>query len=120
MVGAVIAGTVAGRVDVTAVLVVVAVQAEQFPVAAVRRVVVVIMVPVVHSQFTQVSARELPAATAADPGIELERLFAVALLALYALRLSGGDDAVQPCMVGARRFACHACLVVSACQVSPM
>ena len=44
------------RPRVGAVLVVVAIQAQQFPVAAVRRIVVVVMVAVMHGQFVTVAA----------------------------------------------------------------
>ena len=74
----------------------VAVGAQQLPVAAVGRVVVVIAVPVMDFEQLQVRARELPRAAAADSGIELERLLAVALLAL-GLRATGlRDDAIEP------------------------
>ena len=58
-------------------LVVVAIEAEQLPVAAVARVVVVVVVLVMNGQFAQVVAGELAAAATADPGVELERLLPV-------------------------------------------
>src|SRR5690606_38867325 len=112
--GAEIAVAVAGGSAVAAVLVVVAVRAQQLPVAAVRRIVVVIVVAVVHGQLAQVGPAELPTAAAANPGKKPERLLAVALFALQALGLGGGDDAVQSCLVRSPRCACHACLVASA------
>src|SRR5690606_14939332 len=65
------------------VLLVVAVEAQEFPVAAVRGVVVVVVVDVVDGQFPQVGAGELPGAAGADPGVELQGLLPVALLPLF-------------------------------------
>jgi hypothetical protein len=59
------------------VFVVVAVEAQQFPVAAVGRVVAVIVVPVMDRQLAKVGAREFAAAATADPRIDLERLLSV-------------------------------------------
>lgn len=58
--------------------VVVAVQAEQFPVAAVRRVVVVVVVFVMDGQFAQVHAGKAAPAAPAYPREEFEGAFAVA------------------------------------------
>ena len=56
---------------------VMAVDAEQFPVAAVRRVVVVVMVFMVDCQFTKIFTAELPGAAAADPRKQLQCLFTI-------------------------------------------
>ncbi len=48
-------------------LVVVAIQAEQFPVAAIRRIVVVIVIFVVHRQLAQTLTGKLTAASPANP-----------------------------------------------------
>jgi hypothetical protein len=48
-------------------VVVAAVQAAELPVAAVRRIVVVVVVAVMHGQFAQLGPPELPRAAAADP-----------------------------------------------------
>src|SRR5499426_118368 len=77
------------------VFIVVTVQTQQFPVAAIAWIVVVIVVPVVDGEFANVGARELAAAAPADPGIELERLFPIAPLALLSSATGFGDDAVQ-------------------------
>ena len=77
------------------VLVVVAVEAEQFPIAAIRRIVVVVVVPMVHRQFAQIAVGEFARAAAADPGVDLQRLFAVALFALRCGAAGLGDDAVE-------------------------
>src|SRR6267143_4347795 len=77
------------------VFVVVAVQAQQLPVAAIGRVVVVIVVPVVDGQFAHVGARELAGAAPADPWVDLQRLFPVAAFALLGGTAGIGDEAVQ-------------------------
>src|SRR4051812_45496055 len=63
------------------VFVVMAVQAQQFPVAAIGRVVVVIVIPVMNGQLTKVHGCEFAAATTADPWVDLERKLSVGLFA---------------------------------------
>src|SRR3990172_1763596 len=65
------------RVFHAGVLVLVAVDAQQFPVRAVGRIVVVVAVLVVHGQLAQPRAGEFACATHADPRQDLERRFAV-------------------------------------------
>jgi len=77
------------------VLVLVAVDAQQLPVAAVGRVVVVVAVAVMHGQLLHVGARELARAAAADPRIQLQRPLAVRSLALLAGAPRLGDQAVE-------------------------
>ena len=62
-------------------LVVVAVNAEQLPVAAVRRVVIVIMIPVVDRQLAKLLAFEFPDASGTDMREKLQGLFPVSGLA---------------------------------------
>jgi len=62
-------------------LVIVAVNAEQFPVAAVGRVVVVIMIPVVNRQLAKLLAFEFPDASGTDMREKLQGLFPVSGLA---------------------------------------
>src|SRR5262249_19848533 len=64
-----------------AVLVVVAVDAEVLPVAAVGRVVVMVTVAVVDGEQVQVRALELARALGADPAVQGERALAITLLA---------------------------------------
>jgi hypothetical protein len=54
-----------------------AVNAQQFPVAPVRRIVVMVVVPVVNREFVQPLAVKFPAAMAADPGKKFQRPFPV-------------------------------------------
>jgi len=87
-------------IQVAGMFVVVAVETQQLPIAAVGGIVVVVVIAVVHREFVQVCAGEFAAATPADPGVELERLFPVAQLALIAFAPRGGDDLVQLVVVG--------------------
>src|SRR5690606_33805035 len=66
-----------GVVDLPRVLVVVAVHAQQLPVAAIGRVVVVVVVAVVDRQLVHVGAGELARAAPADPRVHLQRPLAV-------------------------------------------
>src|SRR5690606_14383071 len=75
----------AGVVDQARMLVVVTVHAQQLPVAAVGRVVVVVVVAMVDRQLLQVRARELARATAADPGVHPQRTLTVAVAALFGV-----------------------------------
>ena len=61
------------------VLMIMAVDAEQLPVAAIGRVVVVVVVLVMHCQLAQLFAFEIPAAMAAHPRKQFQGLFTVAL-----------------------------------------
>ena len=80
--GAASIGSIASRFQLPLVFVVMAVQAQQLPVAAIGRVVVVIVVPVMNGQLAKVGAFELTRAATADPRIDLERLLSVTLFAL--------------------------------------
>ena len=77
-------------------LVIVAINAEQLPVAAVRRVVVMIVVAVMYGQLTQILTGEFTRATPTDPRIEFQGLFAIALLALLTRAPRLGNNPVEP------------------------
>ena len=83
------------RFELALVLVVVAVQAQEFPVAAVGRVVVVIVVAVVDGEFAQVGGGEFAGAAAADPRIDLEGFFAIALGAGVGGAAGFEDEAIE-------------------------
>lgn len=59
--------------------IVVAVDAQQFPIASVGRVVVVIVVLVMDSELLEFFARKLPTADAADPWKQFEGLLSIGL-----------------------------------------
>ena len=67
------------------VLIVVTIDAQQLPVAAVARVVVVIVITMMDGEFLQVGAREFARTAAAHPRIELQGLFAITARTLFTL-----------------------------------
>src|SRR3954471_9290965 len=77
------------------VLVLVAIHAQQLPVAAVGRIVVVVAVLMVHGELAQSLAAELARAAAADPRQDLERLLAVGARALLLGFPRLGDDVIE-------------------------
>src|SRR5579862_153337 len=87
-------------VELPPVLVVVAVKAQQLPVAAVRRIVVVIVVTMVHGELAQISARELASTAPADPGIDLKRPLAIAPLPLLGSAARIGHEAIELAGIG--------------------
>ena len=60
------------------------------PVAAIRRVILVIVIAMMDGKLMQILARELALATAADPRIQFERLLTVGKFALIAVALRVG------------------------------
>ena len=80
--------------------VVMAINAKQLPIAAVRGIVVVVVIPVVHGKLHDVAAIEFPRATSADPRINLERPLAIAGCALLARTAGVGDNMIQLGAVG--------------------
>lgn len=73
-------------------LVVVAIEAKQFPVAAVRGVVIVVMVPMVDREFLELPALEFAAAARTNVRIQLQRLFPVLLLPEFAASPGLGNE----------------------------
>ena len=95
-----------GFIQIAGMFVVVAIEAQQLPVATVRGVVVVIVIAVMDREFVKIRAGEFAAAAPADPGIELERLFPVALLALLSFAPGRSDDTVQPVGIKVMSYLC--------------
>jgi len=96
-----------GSLELALVFIVMAVDTEQFPVAAVGGIVVVIVIAVVDRQLLEIGASELARAAPADPWIQLERLFPVTLFTLLAVALGISDDAVEPAGVRLGFPGCH-------------
>ena len=67
------------------VFMVVAVDAQQFPVAAVGRIVVVVVIFVMHGQFAETLPFKLACAPGADVGEKLERPLSIAFLPFFRL-----------------------------------
>ncbi|GIT49218.1 MAG: hypothetical protein Ct9H300mP14_11460 [Gammaproteobacteria bacterium] len=76
------------RVDQTCMLIIMAVNAQIFPIAAMGWIVVVIMILVMYGQFMKVLLIELAPAAAADPWMDLERLGAIALFSRSRARIA--------------------------------
>ena len=74
---------------------VVAVKAEQFPIATILWVVVMVVVFVMDGEFTQIFKLEFPCAASAYPGKKFQCLFAVALLPFFLIASGFGHDAVE-------------------------
>ena len=70
------------------------IDAQQLPVAAVFRVVVVIVIAMVDRELAQIAAVELARATAADPRIHGQRAVAITLAALVGIAPRVGNDLV--------------------------
>ena len=86
---------IASRFQLPLVFIVMAVQTQQLPVAAIAWVVVVIVVPVMNGQLTKVSVREFAPAATADPWIDLQRLLSITLFARCSSPAGLGHYAVQ-------------------------
>ena len=99
------------------VFVVVAVQTEQLPIAAIRWVVVVIVITVVNGQLTQIGACEHSSAAATDPRVDLQRSLTIALSPLVSGASRVGHDSIQL----ARVFRFHPVILpVTMDQWSPL
>ena len=62
------------------VLIVVTVETEQFPVASVRRIIIVVVVFVMNRELAQLFAIKFSSAMRTDPGKHFERLLSIGLL----------------------------------------
>lgn len=95
--------------------VVVAIQAEIFPVTAIRRIIVMIMIDMMHGQLMQIGTREFPAAAAADPRMQTQRLFAVTGQPVFGAAPGIGNDLIKflpiDLFAGLWSLLCHICLV---------
>lgn len=76
-------------------LVVMAVKAEKFPIAPIRRIIAVIMIPVMDGQFPQVSMRKFAGAAAAYPRINLQRPVTIALITNLRHAPRSGNNAIK-------------------------
>ena len=76
-------------------LVLMAIDTQQLPVAAIQRIVVVIVVLVMHRQFAQANAGKFTTTSSTNVWEKLERAFAIRGLAFSALPARIGYDAVE-------------------------
>ena len=75
------------RINQARVLIVVTVDAQQLPVAAVSRIVIVVVIPVMDGKLTNFFAAEFAAAAPAYPGKHFERALPVIPRPLFTLAL---------------------------------
>lgn len=80
--------------------VVVAVEAQQFPVASVGRIEIVVVVAVMDSQLMAVGVSEFTCAAPADPRVHFHRLLAIAKIPLVCSTYGVCDDAIETGMIG--------------------
>ena len=92
-------------IQMARVFVVVAVKAQQLPVAAVGGIVVVVVIPMVDGEFTQALAFKLPSASRTDRREDFKRLIPIALLPLLPVAPGLGDDLVLS--IGVQSFFIH-------------
>ena len=76
-------------------LVVVTVQTQQFPVAAIARIVVVIVIFVMYRKLLQAFAREFTGTAAANPRVYFQRLLAIARFACLTIVDGLGNHVVK-------------------------
>ena len=81
-------------VSVAGVLVVMAIDTQQLPIAAIRWIIVMIVVAVVYRQLLKAFRVELTRAATADPGIHFQGPAAVTSLALVASGTRLGNYAI--------------------------
>lgn len=83
------------EIHIAGMFVIVAVDTEKLPIAAIGRIIVVVVISVVYGEFMDIVMIELPGTTAANPRKKLERLFAVASFALCAATLRFSDNTIK-------------------------
>jgi hypothetical protein len=72
-----------------------AIDAQILPVAAVRRIVVVVVILVMHGQQVEILCREFPAATRAYPRVNSERLLSVPFQSLFFIPARLGHNSIH-------------------------
>lgn len=81
-------------------LIVVAIQAKQLPIAAVERIVIVVVILMMDGKFPEPLALELASAARANPGKELEGALTIALHPEFTLAPGFGNDRVHLGAIG--------------------
>src|SRR3569623_618788 len=83
------------RISEARVFVVVTIDAQELPVAAILRIVIMVVITMMHREFVHVRMGEFAHAATANPGVHFEGLLTVSLLTLAASPSGVGNDAVQ-------------------------
>ena len=84
------------RIQIPRVLIVVTIETQQFPVAAVRRIVVVVMILVMDRKLTKALAFEFAPAPRTDPRVNLERSLPIGLIPKFLVAPGRGNDLILP------------------------
>lgn len=84
-----------GFLDIASMFMIMAVDAEQFPVAAIRRIIFVVVVFVVHRELSKLFALKFTGTAATHGREKLQRLFPVSRLTLLLLPAHLRDHAVS-------------------------
>lgn len=87
-------------IDITRMLIVVTIQAQQLPVAAVLWVIIMVMIPVMHRQLAGIFAVKLAPTSTAYPGIHFHGLLAVTLTPFFGGLTGISDDLIELSRVG--------------------
>jgi hypothetical protein len=77
------------------VLMVMTVDTEKFPVAAIRRIVIVVVIFVMNRELTNSLAGEFPPAPRTDPREDLERSFAIGLFLTRSVAPGLGNELIH-------------------------
>ena len=83
------------RIQIPRVLIVMTVETQQLPVAAVRRIVIVVVILVMDRELTKSLAFEFAPAARTDPRINLKSSLPIGLLPSLSVAPSLGDDLVK-------------------------
>ena len=94
-------------IQIPAVLFIVTIETQEFPVATVGRVVVVIVVLVMDRQLAKILRGKFASAPGTNPRVELERLLPIALIPLLLVATGLRNDRVQLVGVWACTFQLH-------------
>jgi hypothetical protein len=84
------------------VLIIVTIDAQQLPVAAVRRIVIVVVILVMDCELTKPLACEFAPASCTDRWVHLERSLPIGLLSTLSVAPGLGNDLIQPASVPSR------------------
>ena len=96
--------------------VVVAVEAQEFPIAAIRRIVVVVVVAVMNCKFTKVLMGKLSRAAPADPRVNLEGLRAVSTLTFICRPPGIRNEFVETTFIACHDSNPNGVIIDSACD----
>ena len=83
-------------IQISRVLIVVAVDTQQFPVTAVRGIIIMVVIPVMDRKFTKSFACEFTSTPRADPRENLKRSLTIGILPTLPVAPGSGNYLIQP------------------------